>query len=113
MLCNLEDSESCGPNQYCKVSDRNLNAGCTGFDDIFLSVLTVFTCITLEGWTDVMYMLRDVTSRNYIFDFYFILLVLIGSFFLINLVVAVLFNSFEESEKADTQEIKVEPESEI
>ena len=48
-----------------------------------------------------MYMLRDATSNNYLYDFYFILLVLIGSFFLINLVIAVLFSSFEESEKAD------------
>ena len=48
-----------------------------------------------------MYMLRDASGNNYMFDFYFVLLILIGSFFLINLVVAVLFTSFEESRTLD------------
>jgi len=32
------------------------NFGITSFDNIAIAGLTVFTCITLEGWTDVMYM---------------------------------------------------------
>jgi len=31
------------------------NDGITNFDNFGLSMLTVFQCITLEGWTDVMY----------------------------------------------------------
>ena len=31
------------------------NYGITNFDNFGLAMLTVFQCITLEGWTDVLY----------------------------------------------------------
>lgn len=31
------------------------NSGITNFDNFGLAMLTVFQCITLEGWTDVLY----------------------------------------------------------
>lgn len=31
------------------------NWGITNFDNFGLAMLTVFQCITLEGWTDVLY----------------------------------------------------------
>ena len=34
------------------------NFGITSFDNMGIAGLTVFTCITLEGWTDVMYFVR-------------------------------------------------------
>ena len=32
--------------------------GIIGFDNIFFAMLTVFQCITMEGWTTVMYYVR-------------------------------------------------------
>lgn len=34
------------------------NFGITSFDNIFFSMLTVFQCITMEGWTSVLYWVR-------------------------------------------------------
>lgn len=34
------------------------NFGITNFDNFGLAMLTVFQCITLEGWTDVLYNVR-------------------------------------------------------
>ncbi len=31
------------------------NDGITNFDNFGLAMLTVFQCVTLEGWTDVLY----------------------------------------------------------
>jgi len=31
------------------------NDGITNFDNFGLAMLTVFQCVTLEGWTDMMY----------------------------------------------------------
>ncbi|KTF85205.1 hypothetical protein cypCar_00024575, partial [Cyprinus carpio] len=31
------------------------NFGITNFDNILFAILTVFQCITMEGWTDVLY----------------------------------------------------------
>ena len=44
--------------QVCLGGWKGPNHGITNFDNIGLACLTVFQCITLEGWTDVMYMVR-------------------------------------------------------
>lgn len=35
------------------------NFGLTTFDNIATGYLALFTVITLEGWTDIMYMVRN------------------------------------------------------
>ena len=34
------------------------NYGITSFDNILFAMLTVFQCITMEGWTNVLYYVR-------------------------------------------------------
>jgi len=80
------------------------NSGITSFDNIFFSMLTVFQCITMEGWTTVLYMMNDAlgTSFNWI---YFIVLIIIGSFFMLNLVLGVLSGEFaRERSKVEYQQ---------
>jgi hypothetical protein len=67
-----------------------------GFDNIMLSILNIFTIITLEGWTDVMYMVRQ-SAGGVFYDFFFVLCVVFGSFFVLNLMIAVQFSSLEGS----------------
>lgn len=50
--------------------------------------------ITLEGWTDVMYMVRQAAGSP-AYDFFFILCVIFGSFFVLNLMIAVQFSSLD------------------
>lgn len=38
------------------------NDGITNFDNFGLAMLTVFQCVTLEGWTDVLYQVSLGTS---------------------------------------------------
>lgn len=48
----------CGPGLNCESKESvwsGPNKGISTFDNIFLSMLTVFQCITMEGWTDIMY----------------------------------------------------------
>ena len=60
-----------------------------GFDNLAWAMLTIFQMITLEQWTTVMYLLMD--SNIYWMGVIFcVLLVLIGSFFLLNVILAVL-----------------------
>lgn len=63
----------------------------TSFDNILKSVLNIFIIITLEGWTDVMYKIRSATG-SVAYDIFFILVVVIGAFFILNLMVAVQFS---------------------
>lgn len=39
----------------CRLFWDGPNNGITNFDNFGLAMLTVFQCVTLEGWTTVMY----------------------------------------------------------
>ena len=39
----------------CNYKYDGPNYGITGFDHIFMALLTVFQCISLEGWTNLLY----------------------------------------------------------
>lgn len=65
------------------------NDGITNFDNFGLAMLTVFQCITLEGWTDVLYWIQD-TSGNTWQWIYFVSMVILGAFFVMNLILGVL-----------------------
>nr|CAH8845802.1 unnamed protein product [Trichobilharzia regenti] len=76
------------------------NYGITNFDNFGLSMLTVFQCITMEGWTQVLYWVNDSQGMLYPW-IYFISMIIIGSFFVMNLVLGVLSGEFsKEREKA-------------
>lgn len=58
------------------------------FDNILLSIMNIFEMITLEGWTDMMYIVRDAEG-TLVYDTFFIMCVIVGNFIILNLVVAV------------------------
>ena len=45
----------CPSGTECEGKWAGPNYGITSFDNFGLAGLTVFQCITLEGWTDVLY----------------------------------------------------------
>ena len=66
-----------------------------GFDDFFIGSLTVFQIITLEGWVDIMYDVQDAEGIYHCFIF--ITLVLLGAFFVVNLVIGVIFENYNKA----------------
>uniref|UniRef100_A0A667XDH9 Voltage-dependent calcium channel type A subunit alpha-1 n=1 Tax=Myripristis murdjan TaxID=586833 RepID=A0A667XDH9_9TELE len=79
------------------------NDGITQFDNILFSVLTVFQCITMEGWTTVLYNTNDALGATWNW-LYFIPLIIIGSFFVLNLVLGVLSGEFaKERERVENR----------
>ena len=63
-------------------------SGTYSFDNILLSIMNIFQVITLEGWTDMMYIVRDAEG-SYAYDFFFVSCVIFGSFVILNLMIAV------------------------
>ncbi len=57
----------CPPGFICKGYWEGPNFGITSFDNIGYAMLTVFQCITMEGWTDVMY---TVSWFSYVITWY-------------------------------------------
>ncbi|XP_078326084.1 voltage-dependent calcium channel type A subunit alpha-1-like isoform X14 [Crassostrea virginica] len=69
------------------------NWGITSFDNIAYAMLTVFQCVTMEGWTEVLYYTNDAIGP-YMNWLYFYPLIILGSFFMLNLVLGVLSGEF-------------------
>lgn len=105
----MEAAHPCGINGFkcdeaqnmeCKGGWEGPNYGITNFDNFGLAMLTVFQCVTNEGWTTVMYNINDAIGNSWPW-MYFISLVILGSFFVMNLVLGVLSGEFsKEREKA-------------
>ncbi|XP_055498018.1 probable voltage-dependent R-type calcium channel subunit alpha-1E [Leucoraja erinacea] len=79
------------------------NDGITQFDNILFALLTVFQCITMEGWTTILYNTDDALGAMWNW-LYFIPLIIIGSFFVLNLVLGVLSGEFaKERERVENR----------
>ncbi|XP_026668922.1 muscle calcium channel subunit alpha-1 isoform X2 [Ceratina calcarata] len=93
--------ENEGPGYSCsKQFWDGPNWGITNFDNFGLAMLTVFQCVTLEGWTDVLYSIEDAMGSSWQW-IYFISMVILGAFFVMNLILGVLSGEFsKEREKA-------------
>ncbi|XP_056104663.1 calcium channel, voltage-dependent, P/Q type, alpha 1A subunit, b isoform X18 [Rhinichthys klamathensis goyatoka] len=79
------------------------NYGITQFDNVLFAVLTVFQCITMEGWTDMLYYSNDALGSAWNW-MYYVPLIIIGSFFMLNLVLGVLSGEFaKERERVENR----------
>lgn len=67
-----------------------------GFDNLAFSMLTVFQCMTLSGWNFVMY--RVIDGTTYVSVIYFVMLIIFGPYFILNLFLAVLKIKFAKAQ---------------
>ncbi|XP_019366029.1 PREDICTED: voltage-dependent N-type calcium channel subunit alpha-1B isoform X4 [Gavialis gangeticus] len=96
-------ARQCESGSTCRKYWQGPNYGITNFDNILFSVLTVFQCITMEGWTDILYNTNDAAGNTWNW-LYFIPLIIIGSFFMLNLVLGVLSGEFaKERERVENR----------
>ncbi|XP_018432281.1 PREDICTED: voltage-dependent L-type calcium channel subunit alpha-1S [Nanorana parkeri] len=101
---------SIGQGRQCSINGTECrgwwpgpNNGITHFDNFGFAMLTVYQCITMEGWTEVLYWVNDAIGNEWPW-IYFVSLILLGSFFVLNLVLGVLSGEFtKEREKAKSR----------
>lgn len=67
------------------------------------SLLTLFGIVTLEGWIEVMEIAMEAYAWAWI---YFVSFVLIGTFVMLNLFIAVVINNLEASKTAELEELR-------
>ncbi len=98
LVCGSID---CPEGYKCVNYGYNPNYGVTSFDNFYLSLLTVFITVTLEGWTDVQ--ISMIRAFGYTTPAFFSLLTLIGAYFLFNFTLAVIKSrvseTYEENKK--------------
>ena len=88
----------------CAKGYRNPDLGAINFDNIGSSLITIFVAVTLEGWTYIFTYVsktfKDKIFINPIIVFmYFHVFIYFGSYYLINLFLAVTNSEFEHIEK--------------
>ncbi|KAF6205927.1 hypothetical protein GE061_020103 [Apolygus lucorum] len=110
--CNTDNKTEAPAGAYVCDSNVSLcleewegpNNGITSFDNIGFAMLTVFQCITMEGWTAILYWMNDAIGSSFNW-LYFVPLIVLGSFFMLNLVLGVLSGEFaKEREKVENRQ---------
>ncbi|XP_078604572.1 voltage-dependent calcium channel type A subunit alpha-1-like isoform X11 [Branchiostoma floridae x Branchiostoma japonicum] len=93
----------CNEGELCIEYWDGPNNGITNFDNIGYAMLTVFQLITMEGWTQVLYWCNDSLGNSFNW-LYFIPIIILGSFFMLNLVLGVLSGMFaKERERVENR----------
>ncbi|CAF2593657.1 unnamed protein product [Rotaria sp. Silwood2] len=92
--------------QLCAISDQNPFSGSISFDNIGLAWLAIFQIISLESWVSIMYYIQDAHS---FWDWiYFLCLIVIGSFVMMNLCLVVISAQFSATKKRETERMLAE-----
>ena len=67
------------------------------------NLLTLFRIVTLEDWTDVMYQAMQLSAFAWM---YFVSFVVVGTFVVINLFIAVVLNNLEQAKAERLQQLQ-------
>ncbi len=76
------------------------------WDNLGISLLSLFRVVTLEDWTDIMYVAMELNSFAWI---YFVSYVVLGSFVTINLFIAVVINNLDEAKQERLRQLERVP----
>lgn len=73
----------------------------TNFDNIGSAMLMVFQITTLEGWYSILMQIKSAFSGIFqiLIIFYFVILIFIGNFIILNLMLAVITYKFNETQQ--------------
>ncbi|XP_066593398.1 sodium channel protein 60E-like [Prorops nasuta] len=103
IICgNVTGARHCNESYTCLCVGPNPNHGYTNFDNFLWSMLTTFQLITLDYWEDVYN--KVLSACGPISVTFFTVVVFFGSFYLINLMLAVVALSYEEEAEITNEE---------
>jgi len=86
---------------------EDLNFGYSSFNHLPAAFLTIFQIITLEGWIDILHIFED-SYEPWFVNIYFLLCIIVCSFFVLNLTIAVMLLKYEEFDKSEKSSTHVQ-----
>ncbi|XP_023805324.1 sodium channel protein type 4 subunit alpha A isoform X3 [Oryzias latipes] len=111
LLCgNSSDAGKCPDGFTCMKAGRNPNFGYTSFDSFGWAFLALFRLMTQDYWENLFQLILRAAGRTYML--FFVAIIFLGSFYLINLILAVVAMAYEEQNQA-TQREAIEKEEEF
>ncbi|KAM6307327.1 sodium channel protein type 2 subunit alpha-like isoform 9-T9 [Aegotheles albertisi] len=99
LLCgNSSDAGKCPEEFICVKAGRNPNYGYTSFDTFSWAFLSLFRLMTQDYWENLYRLTLRAVGKTYMI--FFVLVIFLGSFYLINLILAVVAMAYEEQNQA-------------
>ncbi|XP_032066428.1 sodium channel protein type 8 subunit alpha isoform X6 [Thamnophis elegans] len=103
LLCgNSSDAGQCPEGYTCMKAGRNPNYGYTSFDTFSWAFLALFRLMTQDFWENLYQLTLRAAGKTYMI--FFVLVIFVGSFYLVNLILAVVAMAYEEQNQATLEE---------
>ncbi|KAJ7984610.1 hypothetical protein DPEC_G00356560 [Dallia pectoralis] len=103
LLCgNSSDAGNCPEGYTCMKAGRNPNYGYTSYDSFGWAFLALFRLMTQDYWENLFQLTLRAAGKTYML--FFVLVIFLGSFYLINLILAVVAMAYNEQNVATLKE---------
>ncbi|XP_053568794.1 sodium channel protein type 2 subunit alpha-like [Bombina bombina] len=103
LLCgNSSDAGQCPDGYVCHKTGKNPNYGYTSFDSFGWAFLSLFRLMTQDYWENLYQQTLRASGKTYMI--FFVLVIFLGSFYLVNLILAVVAMAYEEQNQATLEE---------
>ncbi|XP_029428181.1 sodium channel protein type 4 subunit alpha [Rhinatrema bivittatum] len=103
LLCgNSSDAGKCPEGFICIKAGRNPNYGYTSYDSFNWAFLALFRLMTQDFWENLFQLTLRAAGKTYML--FFVVVIFLGSFYLINLILAVVAMAYAEQNEATRQE---------
>ncbi|XP_011491046.1 sodium channel protein type 4 subunit alpha B isoform X1 [Oryzias latipes] len=105
LLCgNSSDAGLCPDGYTCLKAGRNPNYGYTSYDSFSWAFLSLFRLMTQDFWENLFQLTLRAAGKTYMI--FFVVVIFLGSFYLINLILAVVAMAYAEQNEATMAEAK-------
>uniref|UniRef100_A0A669AZ40 Sodium channel protein n=1 Tax=Oreochromis niloticus TaxID=8128 RepID=A0A669AZ40_ORENI len=94
--------QHCPEGYVCRKVGKNPDYGYTSFDSFGWAFLSLFRLMTQDYWENLYQQTLRVSGKPYMI--FFLLIIFLGSFYLINLILAVVAMAYEEQNQAAAKE---------
>uniref|UniRef100_A0A8C5H387 Sodium channel protein type 3 subunit alpha-like n=1 Tax=Gouania willdenowi TaxID=441366 RepID=A0A8C5H387_GOUWI len=103
LICgNSSDAGKCPDGFVCMKAGRNPNYGYTSFDTFGWAFLSLFRLMTQDYWENLYHQTLRSAGKTYMV--FFVVVIFLGSFYLVNLILAVVAMAYEEQNQATIAE---------
>nr|XP_026692353.1 sodium channel protein type 4 subunit alpha B-like isoform X2 [Ciona intestinalis] len=102
IYCAIGNDDMCPLGYGCYEAGGNPDYGYTSFDHFFLAFLTSFRLVALDSWSRLYYLTLHTIGKTY--AIFYIVVVLLGSYYLVNLILAVVYMAYEEQQAVVEEE---------
>ncbi|XP_036409073.1 sodium channel protein type 4 subunit alpha B [Megalops cyprinoides] len=105
LLCgNSSDAGKCPEGYMCMKAGPNPNYGYTSYDSFGWAFLALFRLMTQDYWENLFQLTLRAAGKTYMI--FFVVIIFLGSFYLINLILAVVAMAYAEQNEATITEAR-------